>query len=311
MDALVVVTNTLQFIVANTPGLQWWHDRAFTATEGCDTCRTCCDTYPMPLEVTVPQQYALPEGWSARKLNEDIAGLRHIDPTLVMPFALPMLYGAGNVCYVDGAQCGTYSAHCTFCERIPNSSDFRCCCQCIRLMCRTCYADKQECCGQGMIKAYPWIFQCDLCERYMLPRWSNPGVVDVDLCLDCVTPEAKADKGLVFAHPDNVMPLFGSLLEWLPLYEDALGNRLLYNGAVGSPRLGRWCIMCVDDRGRRGFHTMAANLPDLKAELEASYAQWLHKYPDDVSREGWNAKYLDAPLQRAVNNRQHMEKCYG
>lgn len=329
--ALVNVASTLQRVVANTPGLQWWRHRAFTAPAGGGAERgdpnPALMVYPVPLEVTAPEQYALPEGWCTGDPNEDIAGLRRIDPTLVMPFAQAVLDGTANVCHVDGVQCGMFSAHCTFCKGPSADSGFRCCTQCNRLMCRECYTDtpgmpgsrasgesrsaddRAACRAHNTIPVHPWVWHCDSCKRVVLPRWSNPAL-DYDLCLDCVTPEAKVDKGLAFAPPDHIMPLFGSLLEWLPLYEDALGNRLLYNGAVGSPRRGRWCIMCVDDRGRRGFHSFAASLPDLKAELEAAHAEWLQEYPDDVSRQVWNAKYLDAPLQRAVNRRQHMEKCY-
>lgn len=242
----------------------------------------------IPLLLKEPTGYVLPSGWEEMQVR----GMRKIsDPVQNLCDDLTsLLKNERRIRYMNGhgESHDFFPPTCDFCEHWQVNLAWTCK-VCNKVMCQECFEetseevveehnssverwlerkDALEACRVHGLKPRPSLSVfCDGCSDILsTPRFSSR---ELDYCPSCYKNLSKEEQSELQAISFDDLDLgMGSLLHWLPLFEDDEGGQLLYNAAVDSPQQGQWALHTIDDHGREGYQVVADDFACLKREIE-------------------------------------------
>lgn len=151
-------------------------------------------------------------------------------------------------------------------------------------------------------KSHYQIFTCDFCKKFITDetRYSNNN--ENDICMACSEKyinNISDDVNLVTNHlfkVKNDFYEFGSMLDWVPILFDDVGNHIFYNYNKESKYKSRLAIMSMNNDGKCGYYILPSgvNINHILKRLEQLYndKEW-----QDLDEE---TKIYNYPIKRIM-----------
>lgn len=245
----------------------------------------------------------------------EIQGLKKLSKQESLLFFSDILNDHRRISLVNGI-CNDLWQHGVYCDycKVEILCDYRYCYCCHTDMCNLCFSETSEeialqngaknfakrkeildkCRAHShrlKVRKNPEFCECDKCEQLILEEewWGNE---KEDFCKSCFKDFDSSDVSLK-SHETVNNNQFGSMLDWLRIYEDEDWNSILLNGNKDSQFYGNVALSSIDDHGREGFFTIPMTLDETLSKIKDL------ELGKDEELTGWD-EFYNAPIKKIL-----------